>query len=249
MVYNVEHNETLTLGELFKRLKPGASIIVEFPNGATRTINRYSYLDKDAELPVIEHYLYDEMSKTFYVRVGQMDPTTAIGLHSTETGFHWDISDCLSYLENDRKLIDQLFNKIYSPNHIDRIISRPPATIIFWGNGEKTVVKTEPDDEYDLEKGILYAILKHVNTKKDYDHYLRTIDEACDDSPVVEKKHPSDQKCPYCGANWNMTIQRSKCLQKHGYISIACGKCDGVFTVKFEDDKYICRPFCKGGNK
>ena len=75
-----------------------------------------------------------------------------------------------------------MFDTIYNPNRIDRIISQPPATIIFWGNGDKTVVKTEPDDEYDLEKGILYGILKHVSTKKDYDHYLRTIDKEAENA-------------------------------------------------------------------
>lgn len=74
-------------------------------------------------------------------------------------------------------------------------------------------------------------------------------DQESVNQDTTERKHPSDQKCPYCGANWNMTIQRSKCLQKHGAISIVCGKCNGMFTVKFEDDKYVCRPFYKGGDK
>lgn len=40
---------------------------------------------------------------------------------------------------------------------IKRVIFNPPATIVFWNDDSKTVVKTSPHDEYDKEKGILWA--------------------------------------------------------------------------------------------
>ena len=43
---------------------------------------------------------------------------------------------------------------------IDRVIFNNPATIIFWNDGSKTVVKCGPDDTFDKEKGLAMAIAK-----------------------------------------------------------------------------------------
>lgn len=45
---------------------------------------------------------------------------------------------------------------------VDKIIANPPATIVFWKNGDKTVVKCSPDDEFDIEKGVAVAFLKYM---------------------------------------------------------------------------------------
>lgn len=37
-----------------------------------------------------------------------------------------------------------------------------PATIVFWDDGDKTVVKCQDGDVYDKEKGLLMAIAKRV---------------------------------------------------------------------------------------
>lgn len=47
-----------------------------------------------------------------------------------------------------------------SPENVERIIFNPPATIVFWKDGTKTVVKCMDDDTYDPEKGVLLAFLK-----------------------------------------------------------------------------------------
>lgn len=43
---------------------------------------------------------------------------------------------------------------------IKNVIFNPPATIVFWADGTKTVVKTQEDDEFDPEKGLAMAISK-----------------------------------------------------------------------------------------
>lgn len=45
---------------------------------------------------------------------------------------------------------------------IKKVIFNPPATIVLWEDGTKTVVKTQDDDEfvYDPEKGLAMAIAK-----------------------------------------------------------------------------------------
>ena len=73
---------------------------------------------------------------------------------------------------------------MYGDLKIDKVICNGPATIIFWNDGDKTVVKAQ--DEVDYEKGILYAALKKLATKKEYNDILRAVDkedEACKDEP------------------------------------------------------------------
>ena len=41
--------------------------------------------------------------------------------------------------------------------HIKKVIFNEPATIVFWTDGTKTVVKTSPNETFDKEKGILWA--------------------------------------------------------------------------------------------
>lgn len=43
---------------------------------------------------------------------------------------------------------------------IARVIFNAPATIVFWTDGTKTVVKCHDDDKYDKEKGLAMAYMK-----------------------------------------------------------------------------------------
>lgn len=62
----------------------------------------------------------------------------------------------------------------YSPkiiiNSIDHVLFNPPATIIFWNDKTKTVVKCKPNEEFDPEKGLAMAITKKALGNK-YDYY------------------------------------------------------------------------------
>lgn len=49
-----------------------------------------------------------------------------------------------------------------SPLAIEKVIFNPPATIVMWADGAKTVVKCCPDEAYDPEKGMAMAISKHM---------------------------------------------------------------------------------------
>lgn len=48
----------------------------------------------------------------------------------------------------------------YSLPYIKNVIHNDPATIVFWADGTKTVVKCQPGDIYDPEKGLAMAISK-----------------------------------------------------------------------------------------
>ena len=46
---------------------------------------------------------------------------------------------------------------------VKQVLYKNPATIVFWKDGSKTVVKCHNNDIYDPEKGLAMAILKKMN--------------------------------------------------------------------------------------
>lgn len=54
---------------------------------------------------------------------------------------------------------------------IKDVIFSDPATVVFWSDNTKTVVKTRGDEEYDKEKGLAMAIIKKItgNTRDYYE--------------------------------------------------------------------------------
>lgn len=45
---------------------------------------------------------------------------------------------------------------------IKRVIFNGPATIVIWGDGDKTVVKCQDGDSYDKRTGFMYACTKRI---------------------------------------------------------------------------------------
>ena len=61
-----------------------------------------------------------------------------------------------------------------TPNMIKNVIFSDPATIIFWEDGTKTVVKTQDGEKYDKEKGFAMAVCKKVfGNERDYYHVFK----------------------------------------------------------------------------
>lgn len=90
---------------------------------------------------------------------------------------NYGITGSLSnYICNDTFALLELHDR--NSKHIEKVIFDGPATILFWGDGTKTVVKNNEGQESDPEKGILYAIIKKLSpNKKLYNEYLRLIDK------------------------------------------------------------------------
>lgn len=67
---------------------------------------------------------------------------------------------------------------------IDRVIFQDTATVVFWKDGTKTVVKTQNGETFDKEKGLAMAFVKkiHGNTRDYYDIFLKY---CKDDEPVT----------------------------------------------------------------
>ena len=56
---------------------------------------------------------------------------------------------------------------------IKNVIFNPPATIVFWNDGTKTVVKCQNHEEFDHEKGLAVAFFKKMHGNKG--HYFEEI--------------------------------------------------------------------------
>lgn len=57
--------------------------------------------------------------------------------------------------------------RIMTAASIKNVIFNPPATIVFWTDGRKTVVKCNAKDEFDPEKGLAMAIAKRCSGNSD----------------------------------------------------------------------------------
>ena len=51
-------------------------------------------------------------------------------------------------------------NSLYNSFELKDILVNGPATIVFWADGTKTVVKCVPDDSYDAEKAVAMCFMK-----------------------------------------------------------------------------------------
>lgn len=62
----------------------------------------------------------------------------------------------------------------YKPkSKIKNVIFNDPATIVFWADGTKTVVKCGENDIYDPEKGLAMAVAKkYLGTNKSHSNYM-----------------------------------------------------------------------------
>lgn len=83
------------------------------------------------------------------------------------------------YPKVDVKFIEEMFKdgikakekiKEYEKMQIEDVIFNEPATIVFWRDGSKTVVKAQDGEPFDPEKGLAMAIAKKTYGNK-YDYY------------------------------------------------------------------------------
>lgn len=66
-------------------------------------------------------------------------------------------------LSNDKdksKIFANALNTVYNSFEVKDILVNGQATIVFWADGTKTVVKCGPDDSYDVEKAVAMCFMK-----------------------------------------------------------------------------------------
>lgn len=72
---------------------------------------------------------------------------------------------------------------------IKKVIFNDPATIVLWSDGSKTVVKCDPEDTFDPEKGLAMACTKKLFGNKGYynDIFRKWLSEKEDEKSLYPK--------------------------------------------------------------
>lgn len=102
------------------------------------------------------------------------------------TRHHDDAIDAMRYCYND--IITTMHYAHWTTHGIEKVIFHDPATIVYWCDGTKTVVKCCKDDVFDPEKGLSMAICKRYlgeNFKKVFKEFI-----------PEEKEIEEDKKSP-----------------------------------------------------
>lgn len=81
------------------------------------------------------------------------------------------VLDSMRYMHWVDRVMEEAAKKKEETNmtaaSIKNVIFNPPATIVFWTDGSKTVVKCNAKDEFDPEKGLAMAIAKRCANNSD----------------------------------------------------------------------------------
>lgn len=73
------------------------------------------------------------------------------------------------------------------PLEVKNVIFNYPATVVFWADGTKTVVKCAEQDKYDAEKGLAMAICKKVLGKDFHRVFKENCKNASEDQETVSE--------------------------------------------------------------
>lgn len=132
--------------------------------------------------------------------------------------------------EVHREIINYITNDIYSTkevyetmrNSIKKVIFNNPATIIIWGDGDKTIVKCGEGEVYDPEKGLAMAIAKRFLGDKG--NYYETFKKWLPKEDKADKKtakEPDTKKLmtisEFC-KEYNVTKSAAYRMIKRGVI-------------------------------
>lgn len=115
-------------------------------------------------MPFFYYYFYEILNDLF----DRLDNETEEDCETSCVEDDEDIpeyEDLLDIIDDLQQVIQSLKQERTEANlpHIQDVIFNPPATIIKWDDGTKTVVKCGKDDIYDKEKGLAMALLKKLH--------------------------------------------------------------------------------------
>lgn len=107
----------------------------------------------------------------------------------TDSAFNLDTS-VFNYIKNDienaKRMVKTMINSKYGipKTFIKDVIFNPPATIVFWNDGTKTVVKAQNNEAFDPEKGLAMAIAKKALGNQG--NYFETIKKYTDKYGLIK---------------------------------------------------------------
>lgn len=95
------------------------------------------------------------------------------------------MSEIDNWYANFKRSFDAYYNMPKMCISIDRVLFSPPATIVFWNDGSKTVVKAQNGEPFDKEKGLAMAICKKLGGNRGA--YYDIFKEWCHEEAAVEE--------------------------------------------------------------
>lgn len=109
----------------------------------------YNFLTDNPIQKAIDKWMAEPLPKAAYVGVGRSNGKT-------------DVLDALKYAMEP-------LSKLSVRPDITNVKFNPPATIVFWSDKTKTVVKAQDDEPFDPEKGLAMAMVKkYLGNKGSY---------------------------------------------------------------------------------
>lgn len=116
------------------------------------------------------------------------------------------------------------YNKMFKMDKVKKVIFNPPATIVYWFDGTKTIVKVQDGEVFDKEKGFAMACAKKFfgNKGNYYDEF---------------RKHGADKD------GYSISVDTALI----GKV-VRSGIEDGVFSCTCELDPSIVDQLCELGN-
>lgn len=131
---------------MLRQLKDGEVYVLDTGNFDTIKIRTRFYRNGDSTID-LPREVFMALSHLFrYINHGYVD---------TDIASWYPIHQ---YCVNDVDCINEIYSR--RKHEIKKVIFNGPATVVYWGDGAKTVVKCSKDDEFDPEKGLAMAIAK-----------------------------------------------------------------------------------------
>ena len=97
---------------------------------------------------------------------------------------------------------------------IKDVIFNDPATIVFWADGTKTVVKCQDDDIFDPEKGLAMAITKKaLGNKGNYCNELKKWLLEKEEPTIAVTIKPFDIDEMFASLKWAIKNIENACKQ------------------------------------
>lgn len=118
----------------------------------------------------------------------------------------------------DPRTIMLLFGKdisMHRTTDIDHVLFNDPATIVFWKDKTKTVVKCHPEDTFDEEIGFMCCYLKRTLSSKEYTKFCEYLNDIWEQKnnrlyrEALEKKMAEKKHERTCGKSYHIEINNS----------------------------------------
>ena len=110
--------------------------------------------------------------------------------------------------------IDPRYEVVNTAFAIHNVIFNPPATIVFWGDGSKTVVKCQNGEEFDPEKGLTMAFFKrmHGNKGRYFDDIKKWSEKYAVNKHGNNSKSNAGVEVTFTFKDWNQAAKASERL-------------------------------------